>query len=166
MKKFYLFLVIASLLFVMSAIAAEMPTISNYAMNSTVLTSDAVNSHITASSGTGTVNWASGSGITVLGSEIVASNEDGKRYVQLFVADPDRKVSVEDSVLYKSEPFLTDLSDRELYFSIEVVKLLADYNKKRVKMIDKDASKNGRDVYLEPIRIRDLKMVVVNIAVF
>jgi|WetSurSiteA1Bulk_404760.scaffolds.fasta_scaffold188272_1 hypothetical protein len=169
MKKVVVLLVV-SLLFAVTAWAQELPTITSSNISSTVGSTDAF---ILGSSGTGSnAGWVTTSANTInlaYNDKSVfyqAFAEDAKRYVQVFVVDPDKRVPVEQSILYKTEPFMTDLSDRELYFTIEVVKLLSEYNKKRIKMLDKEASKNGRDVYLETIKIRDLKMVVVNIATF
>lgn len=92
-----------------------------------------------------------------------------KRIVRVFIADPDPKVTVEKSLLYTGEEKLTDLTDQELFFEIENVKALLDShnNEVRIKTEDKLASdKAGRQIFLEPIKIRDLKMTVVTIAAF
>lgn len=90
-----------------------------------------------------------------------------RRLVQVFIADPDPNVPLGEALLYKGEPSFTDATDQELYFEVPVVSLLATYNAKRTKWLDKEASKrSGKDVLLEPARVRDLKMVVVNIAQF
>ncbi len=90
-----------------------------------------------------------------------------RRIVQVFIADPDINVPLDAALLYKSEPKFTDATDQELYFEVPIVALLKGHNEKRTTWLDKDASrKAGKDVLLEPAKIRDLKMVVVNIAQF
>ena len=90
-----------------------------------------------------------------------------RRIVQVFIADPDINVPLDSALIYKSEPKFTDASDQELYFEVPIVELLKTHNEKRGKWQDKEATKkSGREVFLEPAKIRDLKMVVVNIAQF
>ncbi len=98
--------------------------------------------------------------------EIMANNST-RRIVQVFIADPDINVPLDAALLYKSEPKFTDATDQELYFEVPIVTLLEAHNSKRKTWLDKDASrKAGKDVLLDPAKIRDLKMVVVNIAQF
>lgn len=92
---------------------------------------------------------------------------EGKRYVQVFIVDPDDNVPIEQSVLYKSEPFFTDKTNRELWFDVEVKEILERHNKLRKSLIDKKASrKYGKDIHLEEARIKDLKMIVIEIVGF
>lgn len=109
-------------------------------------------------------------GLTVFDAAISPAQEDEmtqRRVVQVFIVDPDERVPLEKALLYQGEQKLTDATDRELFFEIDIKRLLDRHNEERVQILDKEATaKSGRDVYLEPIRIRDLKMVVVNIATF
>lgn len=90
-----------------------------------------------------------------------------RRIVQVFIADADQNVPLASALLHKTEPAFTDSTDQELYFELPVAELLKAHNEKRKTWMDKDASrKSGKDVLLEPIKIRDLKMVVVTIAQF
>ena len=90
-----------------------------------------------------------------------------RRVVQIFIVDQDERVPLDDALLYLGEQELTDATDRELFFEIDVKDLLECHNEQRAEILDKEASaRSGRDVYLEPIRIRDLKMVVVTLATF
>lgn len=90
-----------------------------------------------------------------------------RRIVQVFIADADQNVPLEHALLHKTEPAFTDSTDQELYFELPVAELLKAHNEKRKAWPDKDATrKSGKDVFLEPIKIRDLKMVVVTIAQF
>lgn len=90
-----------------------------------------------------------------------------RRIVQVFVADPNENVPLEESVLFSGSQKLTDLTDNELFFEVPIVETLAKHNAKRVTWPDKEASKrSAKEVMLEPARIRDLKMVVVTIAQF
>lgn len=90
-----------------------------------------------------------------------------RRIIQVFIADPDINVPLADALLFNGTQKLTDLTDQELFFEVTIADLLAKHNEKRAKWLDKDATKKaGKDVMLEPARIRDLKMTVVNIAAF
>lgn len=87
-----------------------------------------------------------------------------RRLVQVFIADPNENVPLADSLLYSGEQKLTDATDQELFFEIDIKSILEKHNAKRVKMVDKKVKE--RTEYLEPAKIRDLKMVVVNVAGF
>jgi hypothetical protein len=87
-----------------------------------------------------------------------------RRLVKVVIVDPNENVPLEDAVLYNGEEKMTDATDQELFFEIDIKKVLDDHNAKRAKMIDKKVKE--RTEYLEPAKIRDLKMVVVNIAAF
>jgi hypothetical protein len=93
--------------------------------------------------------------------------EDMRRIVQVFIADITEDIPLEFGLLYNGERKFTDLTDEELFFEIGMKDLLDKHNIIREETLDKKATKkSGRDVFLEPARIRDLKMVVVDIAVF
>lgn len=87
-----------------------------------------------------------------------------RRLVQVFIADPDDNVPLAQSMLYKGEQQLTDATDTELYFEIDIKTILEKHNAERVKLINKKVKE--RTETLEPAKIRDLKMVVVEIAKF
>ena len=90
-----------------------------------------------------------------------------RRVVQIFIVDQDERVPLDDALLYLGEQELTDATDKELFFEIDVKDLLERHNEQRAKIPDEETSaRSGRDVYLEPIRIRDLKMVVVTVVTF
>lgn len=87
------------------------------------------------------------------------------RIVQVFIADPNENLPLADRLLYKSEQFVTDLTDNELYWDIDDVKgILKAHNEKRVKTVDK--SVKDRVQHLEPARIRDLRFHVTTAAQF
>lgn len=89
------------------------------------------------------------------------------RIVKVFIADIDNNIPVNDRVIYRGDEKFTDLTDQELYFELPMAELLAQHNEYRSTLMDKKASeKFGRDVKLEPIKVRDLKMCVVDIASF
>lgn len=91
----------------------------------------------------------------------------GARIVKVFIADTDENIPLEKRVLYSGTEKLTDLTDQELFFEVPIANLLDAHNKMRATTIDKKQSdKFGRDIKLEPARIRDLKMVVVTVAQF
>jgi hypothetical protein len=87
-----------------------------------------------------------------------------RRLVQVFIADTNESVPLAESLLYSGEQKLTDLTDQELFFEIEIKSLLDAHNVKRVTWADKTVK--DRVQMLEPARIRDLRMVVVNVAQF
>jgi hypothetical protein len=89
------------------------------------------------------------------------------RIVKVFIADSNENLPLEKRVLYSGDEKLTDLTDQELFFDVPIAELLAKHNEVRKSTVDKaQAEKFGRDIFLEPARIRDLKMVVVTVAQF
>lgn len=87
-----------------------------------------------------------------------------RRFVQVFIADPDDNIPMEKSLLYSGSQKLTDAIDQELFFEIDLRTILDAHNTLRVATVNKKVKE--RVEYLEPARIRDLKMVVVTIATF
>lgn len=85
-----------------------------------------------------------------------------RRIVQVFVADPNDNIAIDDCLLFKGEEKLTDATDQELFFELDIKDMLEKHNAKRVKIIDKKVK--DRTEYLEPAKVRDLKMVVVTVA--
>jgi hypothetical protein len=85
-----------------------------------------------------------------------------RRVVQVFIADPNDNIPLDDCLLFKGEEKLTDATDQELFFELDIKELLEKHNEKRVKVIDKKVK--DRTEYLEPAKVRDLKMVVVTVA--
>lgn len=85
-----------------------------------------------------------------------------RRVVQVFVADPNENIPLDDCLLFKGDEKLTDATDQELFFELDIKDLLETHNAKRVKVIDKKVK--DRTEYLEPAKVRDLKMVVVTVA--
>lgn len=91
-----------------------------------------------------------------------------RRIVQVYIADPDEDVPLEKALLYQDEkPHITDLTDQELFFDIDIKSILEKHNAFRITLIDKEASEGkNNDVKLEKAKIRDLKMTVVVVAQF
>ncbi len=87
-----------------------------------------------------------------------------RRLVQVIIVDPNDNIPLDQCLLYNGIPKLTDATDQELFYEIEIKDLLAKHNEKRVKIVDKKVKE--RTEHLEPAKIRDLKMVVVTIASF
>lgn len=89
------------------------------------------------------------------------------RIVKVFIADSNDNLPLDKRVMYSGDEKLTDLTDQELFFEVPISEILAKHNEVRKATVDKkQAEKFGRDIFLEPARIRDLKMVVVNVAQF
>jgi len=95
-------------------------------------------------------------------------SDTGTRLVKVFVVDPDASLKVVDRMIYRGEEQLTDKNDQELFFDIDMSKLLASHNEIREKTKDKKVkpAADGTITYLEPARIRDLRMQVVVLAQF
>lgn len=96
------------------------------------------------------------------------STMQNRRIVQVFIADPNENVPLDKALLYQDEkPHLTDLTDQELFFELDIKDILAKHNEFRVTVVDKEASEGkNKDVLLEPAKIRDLRMTVVSVATF
>lgn len=91
----------------------------------------------------------------------------GRRIVQVFIVDTDTRVPLEKCLLYRGEQKITDATDEELFYEIEVKSLLDEHNLYRQGVIDEKATQRvGRDVYLSDIKIRNLTMTVVETAKF
>lgn len=94
------------------------------------------------------------------------TNEDEymKRIVRVLIVDSDEEVPAEQSVLHDSGEQLTDADDQELFFEVNIKEILEKHNEVRGKIVDPEYT--DRTEYLQPLRIRDLKMQVVVIAQF
>lgn len=93
--------------------------------------------------------------------------EDMRRLVKVIIVDPNENVPLDRAVLYMGKEELTDLTDTELFYELEIKSLLKAHNGYRVTVKDKKASKSkDKDEFLEEVRIKDLKMVVLTIAEF
>lgn len=90
--------------------------------------------------------------------------QPNRRIVQVFIADPEESLPLDKSVLYRGEQKLTDLTDQELYFEVDIKSLLDQHNAFRTTVRNKAVKE--REEKLEPARVRDLKMVVVTMAAF
>ena len=87
-----------------------------------------------------------------------------RRLVQVFIADPDENVPLKSALIYSGEQKFTDATDQELFYEIDIKTILEKHNAERVQFVNKKVKE--RTEYLEPVKIRDLKMVVVSIATF
>ena len=94
-------------------------------------------------------------------------NKVATRIVKVFIADTNENLPVEHQLLHRGEERLTDSTDQELFFEIPINEILKTHNELRSKTKDKKASeRHGKEIFLEPVRIRDLKMIVVQVAAF
>ena len=87
-----------------------------------------------------------------------------RRLVQVFIADPDENVPLKSALIYSGEQKFTDATDQELFYEIDIKTILEKHNAERIQFVNKKVKE--RTEYLEPVKIRDLKMVVVSIATF
>ena len=102
-----------------------------------------------------------------LNPQVKAEPMSTARIVKVFIADSNENLPLDKRVLHSGSEQLTDLTDQELFFEVPIADILAKHNDVRKVTVDKkQAEKFGRDIYLEPARIRDLKMVVVTVAQF
>lgn len=85
-----------------------------------------------------------------------------RRVVQVLIADINENIPLDDCLLYKGEEKLTDTTDQELFFELDIKNMLEIHNAKRIKIIDKKIK--DRTEFLEAAKVRDLKMVVVTVA--
>lgn len=92
--------------------------------------------------------------------------EDKRRIVQVFIADTDPHIPLENAILYSGDQKLTDRTDEELFFELNIKELLDKHNDLRATIKDKELSSKDETVYMEPIRIRDLTMTVVTVTEF
>lgn len=119
---------------------------------------------ITLSPGTGQV-ITDGATTTATKPKKAKEAMSQRRYVRVIIADPDENVPLEHSVLYDGKEHLTDLTDQELFFAIDDLNIrLKNHNERRITFKDKKVKE--RVEFLEPARIRDLRMVVVTVAQF
>lgn len=89
------------------------------------------------------------------------------RLVKVVIADPNENLALARRIIYHGDEIATDLTDQELFFDLDIKGLLESHNALRTKTLDKKASeKAGKDIFLEPIRVRDMKMSVVTVASF
>lgn len=87
-----------------------------------------------------------------------------RRLVQVYIADPDENVPLEKSLLYSGTQKLTDLTDQELFFDIDMRTILEAHNAYRITVVNRKVKERVEN--LEPVKIRDLRMVVVDVATF
>jgi hypothetical protein len=87
-----------------------------------------------------------------------------RRLVKVIIVDPDDNIPLDQCVLYSGLEQLTDLNDQELFFALDIRGMLAEHNQRRVLVINKKVKE--RTEYLEPAKVRDLKMVVATVAEF
>jgi len=85
-----------------------------------------------------------------------------RRFVKVLIADSNDNIPLADCLLYQGEEHLTDATDQELFYELDIKTLLEKHNEKRTKIIDKKVK--DRTEFLEPAKVRDLKMVVVTVA--
>lgn len=99
-----------------------------------------------------------------IAQETTIMSQVNRRIVKVYIVDTDENVPLEQSVLYEGKEKLTDMTDQELFFEIDIKPILDKHNKERTKIVNKKVK--DRTEYLEAARIRELKMVVVTIAQF
>ena len=87
-----------------------------------------------------------------------------RRIVNIYIVDTDINVPAERALIYRKENVFTDATDQELLFGINIPELLTEYNKFRITVRDK--SFKQEQIMLEPARIGDLQLRIVEICKF
>lgn len=99
-----------------------------------------------------------------LKQEIKNLANSSRRIVKVIIIDPDDRVPLDKCILYSGDEKLTDLTDQELFFEVEIKSLLDKHNEYRKTVVDKTVKERTEN--LDAIKIRDLRMVVVDVAKF
>jgi hypothetical protein len=87
-----------------------------------------------------------------------------RRVIKVYVVDTNENVPLDRAILFQGEEKVTDLTDQELFYELNMAELLKKHNEFRVTLIDKSIKE--RTVNLEPARIRDLSMTIVTVCEF
>ena len=87
-----------------------------------------------------------------------------RRIVNIYIVDADTNVPSERALIYKKENIFTDATDQELLFDMNIPELLKEYNRFRVTV--RDNSFKQEQIMLEPARIGDLQLRIVEICKF
>lgn len=91
------------------------------------------------------------------------------RIVRVFLVDPDKRIEdLNKRLLYKSDELITDMTDQDLFFDIDVKSILEKHNKYRETVIYEVTSKGDtvEKTGLKPVRVSDLAMSVILVAEF
>ena len=83
--------------------------------------------------------------------EDVMAQKQGRRIVQVLIVDPDPNVPLEMAILHHGKQMVTDSTDEELFFELDIQDLLKQHNARR------------EEAKLPPVRIRDLKRHVMTV---
>lgn len=88
--------------------------------------------------------------------------------VNLTLVDNNSNLKAAQKIVYQSLNLVTEHNDdrtiQQVLITGDVAKALAEHNLKRVKVVDKEILRTtGRDVYLEPVEIFDLKWQVIQV---
>lgn len=147
---------------------AEMPQMYASARASTTYVSDGGTGLVGAGGGGDIRELTRGMAMSVAAPNTKAPQAKDthmNRIVQIYIADTYDSIPLDKRLLYEGKPFFTDLTDQELFFTLDVNGILKKHNEYRVTVLDKRML--GRPdlagTKLEPARVRDLKMVVVTV---
>ena len=119
------------------------------------------------STGVGVFNGAGVQQIDFETQEDDMAKQAGRRIVKVFIVDPDENVPMGKCVLYEEKEKVTDQTDQELYFDLDIKGILTKHNEYRKTLVNKKLTeKVGKEVLCEPVKVRDLSMCVVTVASF
>ncbi len=90
-------------------------------------------------------------------AEVIPMAVAQRRVVQVFISDTNLNVPLDDCLIYEGKQKLTDATDQELFFEVNIKELLDAHNEKRVKLVDKTIK--DRTEYLEPAKIREKSVI-------
>lgn len=91
------------------------------------------------------------------------------RTINLTLVDNNPNLKAADKIVFQQLNYITEHTDSQaqqtILMSGKVAEALAQHNKKRIQVVDKEILRNtGREVNLEPVEIFDLTWQVVRVA--
>lgn len=84
-----------------------------------------------------------------------------RRFVEIFVSDPNPSVPMENILLHHEPRFLTELNDTELTLNMGLPQIVEDWNKIRTTIRDRTYMES--DVMLEAIKADELRVIIATV---
>lgn len=84
-----------------------------------------------------------------------------RRFVEIFVSDPDPNVPIEQVLLHHDPRFLTELNDVELTLNMGLPEIVKEWNKTRITIRDRRYMES--EVMLEPIKADELRVIIATV---
>ena len=144
----------------------ELPTFNANTFSNTSYTAGSTGTLVAGTSTTEIPVAVTPSGVKYISIEDTEMPKNGLRVVQVYIADTDEKVPMDKRVLFESERKVTDSTDQELFYELDILAILGEHNKYRETVENEEWMKGEVVRYLKPIKIRNLTMTVVTLAEF